>query len=85
MVAFLLWHVNGMPDGEEDGKLIGVYSSRERAEEAKSRSLGLPGFREVPDGFIIDEYLVDQDNWTEGYVTIANEPLLREWEQGGRI
>ena len=40
--------------------------------------MGLPGFRDVPDGFILDEYLVDQDNWTEGYVTITQGPLLRE-------
>jgi hypothetical protein len=50
--VFLLWHVHELNDGEEDGKLVGVYSSHQRAEQAKMRALALPDFREVPDGFI---------------------------------
>jgi hypothetical protein len=81
MDMFLLWHVHEMSDGEEDGKLIGVYSSREKAEQAKSRALALPGFRDVSDGFIIDRCAVDEDHWTEGCVTVTHEQLLREWEE----
>ena len=70
MDVFLLWHVHELPRGEEDEKLIGVYSSRETAEDAKRRALSHPGFRGRPEGFQIDRYEIDQDHWTEGYVTV---------------
>jgi hypothetical protein len=70
MEVFLLWHIHTLNDEEENSKLIGVYSSNESAEGAMKRAKLLPGFREAPDGFLIDRYVVDQDNWTSGYVTI---------------
>ena len=62
MNVFLLWHTHEMPSGEEDSKLIGVYSSEEMAVKAKERSLKQPGFRDIPDGFLIDKYEIDSDN-----------------------
>jgi hypothetical protein len=65
----LLWHVNVLPGGREDEKLIGVYSSPESAERARQRSVSLPGFRDAPDGFHVDCYTLNEDHWTEGFVT----------------
>jgi hypothetical protein len=58
-----------MPDGTDDGKLLGAYSSRHIAEKRRDTKYRLlPGFRE-PDGeFVIDEYQIDQDNWQEGFI-----------------
>jgi len=64
--VFLLWHTN--PETEDD-KLIGVYSSMERAAEARSRALIKPGFRSQPDGFCIGRREIDRDDWTEGFTT----------------
>lgn len=68
--VYLLFHTHYLPAGEDDDKLLGVYSSRKLAEtkiEEKYRKL--PGFCQ-PDGeFIIDEYQIDQDNWEEGFIT----------------
>ena len=80
MDVFLLWHVNELLGGEEDEKLIGVYSSQETAERAKQRVLSQPGFRNVPEGFLINRYQVDQDHWTEGYITVTHEDQRRERE-----
>ena len=68
--VFLLAHTHHMPDGNDDEKLLGVYSSRKLAELKRDNKYSiLPGFSE-PDGeFVIDEYVIDQDNWEEGYVT----------------
>jgi hypothetical protein len=66
--VFVLQHVHAREDGVEDVKLIGVYSSREKAEAAVARLGRLPGFADAPDGFHVDEYRVDQDHWAEGYV-----------------
>lgn len=81
MEVFLLWHVHALPDGEEDAKLIGVYSSPELAEQARQRALKQPGFRDEPTGFLVDCYAVDEDNWREGYVTQTHKDIVRQWQQ----
>ena len=70
--VFVLQHVHEMADGTVDVKFVGVYSSRQKAQEAVTRLSGVPGFSEAPDGFHIDEYRLDQDQWVEGYVTLAD-------------
>jgi hypothetical protein len=69
--VYVLQHVHLLAGGEEDIKLIGVYSSRENAQSAIARLRQLPGFLETPDGFSIDEYQVDKDQWVEGYSTLV--------------
>ncbi|GAB2198995.1 DUF7336 domain-containing protein [Sessilibacter sp. MAH4] len=51
----------------EDVKLIGVYSSKNIAQEAINRLIKLPGFKDYPDGFSIDEYEINETNWSEGF------------------
>ncbi len=73
MFVFLLWHTHELPDGDEDAKLLGVYSSRQLAEkkiEEKYRNLA--GF-EGEGEFVIDEYEVDQDDWDdEAFASVPN-------------
>lgn len=69
--VFVLQHVHSREGGVEDVKFIGVYSSREKADSAAARLRRQPGFVDVPDGFSIDEYRIDQDHWVEGYVVDA--------------
>jgi homoserine kinase type II len=68
--VFLLWHAHDIGDSATDNKLIGVYSSNQEAEAAKQRKLQYPGFRDAPEGFQINAYEVDRDQWSEGYVTV---------------
>lgn len=67
--VFLVHHVHEFADGSESVKLIGAYSSLANAEAAVRRLATKPGFAELPDGFSIDEYEIDQDNWVDGYFT----------------
>ena len=69
--VYVVQHVHEFENDTEDVKLIGVYSSRENAESAVNRLSQVDGFKDTPDGFDIDEYEVDQDNWTEGFLTVA--------------
>ena len=69
--VFVLQHVRLRDGGVEDVKFIGVYSSREKADAAVARLSRLPGFSDATDGFHVDEYRVDQDQWAEGYVAVA--------------
>jgi hypothetical protein len=71
--VYLVWHVTEHPDGADDVLLIGVYSSREKAQEAVARLGRQPGFVDAPEGFHISEYRVDQDHWVEGFVTVGGQ------------
>jgi homoserine kinase type II len=64
--VFLLQHTYEYDDCEET-KIIGIYSSRERAEKVVEKYKELPGFKHYPDCFFIDEYDIDEDNWQEGF------------------
>ena len=65
--VFLLWHSHDMGGGEIDDKLIGVYTSEAAALAAKHRKLQFEGFRDTPDGFVIDRCELDRDLWSEGF------------------
>ena len=78
--VFIVQHLHVQPHGEEDVKLIGVYTSAELAKQAVARLGKAPGFRDhprivdpegdgPPGGFYVDEYVLDHDNWVEGYTT----------------
>ena len=69
--VYVLQHVHSLEDGAEDVKFIGVYSSRENALATIARLSRAPGFSDAPEGFCIDEYQVDKDQWVEGYSTIS--------------
>jgi hypothetical protein len=79
--VFIVQHLHVLPGGEEDVKLIGAYRTYEAAYAAIERLKSQPGFCEHPrlsdplhddeeSGFYIDEYEVDKDHWTEGFVTM---------------
>ncbi|MEJ8640635.1 hypothetical protein WKI68_02625 [Streptomyces sp. MS1.HAVA.3] len=53
----------------DDVKLLGTYSTPEAARDRIERARLLPGFREEPTCFYVEESVVDQDEWIEGYVT----------------
>jgi hypothetical protein len=79
--VFIVQHLTVLPSGQEDIKLIGVYRSSEAAQAAIERLRIHPGFRDHPSvidplmdedeqGFYIDEYELDEDQWAEGFVTV---------------
>lgn len=70
--VFLLWHVHEIPDQDDDEKLIGVYRTEADAQAAIIRLKEQPGFSETSEGFLIDKYQLNQDHWTEGFVTICS-------------
>ena len=70
--VYMLWHIHDLGD-EEDWKFVGVYSSREQVETARERVCRLPGFRETPEMFRVERVRLDEDLWTEGFVTADEE------------
>ena len=68
--VYLVQHVHLLKEDEEDVKIIGIYSTKELAREAVERTKLFQGFCDAPKGFYIDEYPLDKDSWTEGYITV---------------
>jgi homoserine kinase type II len=73
--VYLLWHQiesrNTKDEVLEDrAKLIGVYDDKQEANRAIDRVKPQPGFRDCPDGFVIDCYELNQDNWVDGFVRV---------------
>jgi hypothetical protein len=69
--VFLLTHTHVLPGEQEDVKLIGVFSSRERAQGAVLRARMRPGFANAPEGFHVQRYEIDKEHWAEGFFTYA--------------
>lgn len=69
--VFIIQHERPETDAMEgDVKFIGAYSSQASAESAVERLRKQPGFRNYPDDFSIDEYEIDKDHWSEGFVLL---------------
>lgn len=65
--AFIVTHVDQLPNGEEDMTLAGVFATQ--ADAAVERARGRPGFSDWPGGFQVDGYEIGKDHWIEGFVT----------------
>lgn len=83
MKVFLLWHGDDIHDDTPDAKLLGVYSTEDRALDRIARCRDVPGFTENADEFHISRFEVDGDDWPEGYkiVEVVNVELLDEGVQ----
>lgn len=67
--VYVLHHVRETRNGDEDAKLIGVYSSEQQARSAIDRLKSPPGFCDHPESFSASGYELDVDHWIEGFVS----------------
>jgi hypothetical protein len=65
--VFLLLHERKKDLDNEDIKIIGIYSTKEKAEKTVDKYKKLPGFKDYPDSFYLPEFEIDKDHWTEGF------------------
>lgn len=71
-VVYDLWHLRY--DGREDhDKLLGVFTTKEKAQQALARLRDKPGFRDYPDGFEILDGPIDETYWLEGFATVSGD------------
>ncbi len=71
--VYLLWHVDDRGD-KADHKLLGVFSSKERAQAWQAEASVLPGFRDAPERFLLDRQRLDEPLWEEGFVASPDGP-----------
>jgi len=78
--VFLVQHsYESSLSGDEEIKLIGVYSSKQKANDAVCFLSKQPGFKDFADYFFVEEYQLDETNWQEGFVTENYEPTWTVW------
>lgn len=80
--VYILHHSYEM-EGQEQTKLIGVYTSAGEAEAAVARLKNQPGFKDRPDDFIYEAYELNKDHWTEGFsvmTTILVKDIKDNWK-----
>jgi hypothetical protein len=70
MKVFILHHTHELRDGEEDVKLVGVYSTEEIGRKAIAALATQPGFAEHLGGFELSSYELDETNWIAGFVAV---------------
>lgn len=63
--VFLLWYVQKQDDDSEAGLLIGVYRTIADANAAIDRLKSKTGFVPAPEGFRINRYELNRDNWED--------------------
>jgi len=67
--VYLLWFTCNDENlkNKEEEMLIGVYSSKKKADEAQKKVAKLNEFRDYPLGFEIFPKTLDEDDWTSGF------------------
>ncbi|WP_229075108.1 hypothetical protein [Actinoplanes sp. DH11] len=65
---------DGAPDWDEqqgdDLKMLGVYTTEQGARERIERARRSPGFRDEPDCFLVDCCTLDEDQWSDGFISV---------------
>ena len=88
-IVYALYHEYENNEGEDEVKEIGLFTTRERAQEAINPLLEKPGFRDHPYGFKIYECRLDADlAWTEGFISgdpTASLPGTEGYDKYGHI
>lgn len=69
-VYYLTHTIERPPEEDDDGIQIGIYSTREKAEEALRRASNkLERCSSHPDGFVIDRYKINERDCDTGFFT----------------
>ncbi len=74
--VYFLYHIDYNDVGRyHNGKLIGVYSTAERAQQTIEQLSDQPGFRDYPERWKIHRRTLDRDSWAEGFVAETDERI----------
>lgn len=72
--GYLLQHSYENEHGIDIVKVLGIFSTREKAEAAQDMYSKKPGFQNYPmDCFYIDDYPLNLGHWTTGFFDADDE------------
>ncbi len=80
MTLYKVEHLHILYDDVEDIKFLGVFSTKEKAEEAVALLSKQPGFKDFSK--IIDEDDIENDNIEGFYITEVIVDEIHEWKEG---
>ncbi len=60
-------------ESHTDTKFLGFSNSLEDLKKLKAKAFVLPGFRDYPESFITDCYILDKIHWNEGFLEVVGE------------
>ncbi len=75
-IVYALWH--DIEDADDDGILIGIYSSEEKALAVIPAAKEHSDFKGVTGEFRVYKTTVDRTGWEEGFITRAEAMLPKE-------
>jgi len=73
--VFIISFDRQLPSGEDDERLLGVYSTQEKGEAALARFKAQPEFRDFPDNLELGPFTLDQTHWEEGFVDVPYKEM----------
>lgn len=68
--VYFLYYVYEFEDGHDDVRLLGVFSSKEKASTALQNIKKNPDCKKIKNLFSILQIIIDRLGWTEGYVRV---------------
>lgn len=60
-------------DSHTDTKFLGFSNSIEDLEKLKANAVVLPGFKDYPESFVTDCYILDKIHWNKGFLEVIGE------------
>jgi len=69
-------------DDEDDIKLLGVYTTEERAQSRIDKAKREPGFDADPDCFWIETHTLDADRWIGGFFSVPDSSYADSRDEG---
>ena len=66
--VYMLYHET---ERNNDGKLIGFFSTREKADIEKEKYIKMKGFKDFPEGFKIKTMTIGKSYYTKGFTSKA--------------
>lgn len=71
------WHTNS--------KRLGFLNSLADIEDLRRKALILPGFRDYPECFVVNQYILDKIHWAEGFHEVIGEIGRDYLEKGDKV
>jgi len=68
--VYFLYYVYEFEDGHDDVKLLGVFSSKAKANIALQNIKKNPDCKKIKNFFSIHQISIDRLGWSEGYVRV---------------
>lgn len=68
--VFIIYFDHQLPSGEDDERLLGVYSTEQKAEAALARFKAHSEFRDHPECLECGPFTLDDTSFKEGFISV---------------